>query len=194
MTTTQLRITLAAGIALCAALSLPSFADLKVKDAKKAPAAPALCAVTGEEVSGTGTPVSHNGKQYALCCAGCKPQFEKNPAKYSKMGDLRADIRATELKLAALKQELTATEKGSGAAAAATAAPAKTGSTTTAAEAFCAVRDSVIPADKVGAITASYNGKTYDLCCAGCKAKFEKDPAKSAADADERAVKRAAAK
>ena len=64
-------------------------------------------------------------------------------------------------------------------------APAKPG------ELYCAVRDTLIPsADK--AQTVAYNGKTYYLCCAGCKAKFEADPATAAKGADERAVKRAA--
>ena len=190
--TTRLRLSFVAGIALSAAIALPSLADDKAKEAKKAPAtAPALCAVTGEGLHGAGIPVSYQGKDYVLCCAGCKPQFEKNPAKYAKISDLRAEIQATEAKLTALKKELSAAEK-----APAAAAPAKTGAaaTTTAGEAYCAVRDNVIPTDKVGAITASYNGKTYNLCCGGCKAKFEKDPAKAAAEADERAAKRAAAK
>lgn len=26
----------------------------------------------------------HKGKTYYFCCAGCKPEFEKNPAKYVK--------------------------------------------------------------------------------------------------------------
>jgi YHS domain-containing protein len=32
------------------------------------------------------------------------------------------------------------------------------------------------------AATAVYKGKTYYFCCAGCKAKFEKEPEKYAKD------------
>lgn len=34
--------------------------------------------------------------------------------------------------------------------------------------------------ERKAAATATYNGKTYYLCSAGCKATFDKDPAKYA--------------
>ena len=49
---------------------------------------PGYCQVTGEKVDvakATETPDLHSdyqGKRYVFCCNDCKPQFEKNPAKY----------------------------------------------------------------------------------------------------------------
>ena len=188
MTTAQFRLTLAAGVALSAALAaVPTLAG--PKDAKKA-GAPVLCAVTGEEVTDTSKPIVYNNKNYYICCAGCKPQFTKNPAKYSKMSDLRTEIQAAEQKLTALKAEFAAVEKAP--------APAATGATKTSAatgEAYCAIRDSVIPPAQVGTLlTSTYNNKTYAFCCGGCKTKFDADPAKNAAEADGRAAKRTASK
>jgi YHS domain-containing protein len=44
------------------------------------------CAVTGEEftVKPSTVQVVYNGKRYAFCCADCKPEFDKNPAKFAK--------------------------------------------------------------------------------------------------------------
>jgi len=45
------------------------------------------CPVTGEKIasikdaSGSST---YKGKTYYFCCGGCKPAFDKNPAKYVK--------------------------------------------------------------------------------------------------------------
>ncbi|HZS39465.1 MAG TPA: YHS domain-containing protein [Polyangia bacterium] len=43
------------------------------------------CPVTGEDftVKETTTQVVYQGKRYAFCCADCKPDFEKNPAKFA---------------------------------------------------------------------------------------------------------------
>lgn len=43
------------------------------------------CPVSGEEftVKPTTTQIVYNGKRYAFCCADCKPDFEKNPAKFA---------------------------------------------------------------------------------------------------------------
>lgn len=185
MTNTRFRLTLAAGVALSAMLAaVPGLAG--PKDAKKT-GAPVLCAVTGEEVKDTSRPFSYNNKSYHVCCAGCKPEFDKNPAKYSRMSDLRTEIYAAEQKLAALKAEFAAVETGAPSAATKTSAAA-TGA------AHCAIMGSVIPAAKAGTLTTAYNGKTYEFCCGGCKTKFDSDPAKNSAAADERAAKRTASK
>jgi YHS domain-containing protein len=44
------------------------------------------CPVSGEEftVKPTTQQVVYNGKRYAFCCADCKPDFEKNPAKFAQ--------------------------------------------------------------------------------------------------------------
>ncbi len=47
---------------------------------------PFVCPVTGEKVDdiskADGKSV-YKGKTYMFCCAGCKPTFDKNPAKYA---------------------------------------------------------------------------------------------------------------
>jgi Cu+-exporting ATPase len=52
----------------------------------KAPAA-LVCPVTGEKIASVkdaaGSSV-YKGKTYYFCCSGCKPAFDKNPAKYVK--------------------------------------------------------------------------------------------------------------
>ncbi len=192
MTSIQLRLTLTAGVALSAALAAaPTLAGPKVLK-KTTAAAPVVCAVTGEEVKDTSRPISYNNKNYYVCCAGCKPEFDKNPAKYSRMSDLRTEIYAAEQKLAALKADFAAVEKGP--AAAAPAAATKPASAAATGETYCAIQGSVIPAAKAGTLTTAYNGKTYEFCCGGCKTKFDADPARNAAAADERAAKRTASK
>ncbi len=49
-------------------------------------AAPIVCAVMKEKVSDpTKAAFSmYKGQKYVFCCPGCKPEFDKNPAKYAK--------------------------------------------------------------------------------------------------------------
>ena len=44
------------------------------------------CMVTGEDLGTMGKPlmVKYKGQDYPVCCAGCKPKFEKEPEKYIK--------------------------------------------------------------------------------------------------------------
>ncbi len=44
------------------------------------------CPVSGEDftVKEKTQQVVYKGKRYAFCCADCRPEFEKNPAKYAK--------------------------------------------------------------------------------------------------------------
>ena len=61
-----------------------------------AKAAPVVCAVTGEaipDVKTAGKSV-YKGKTYYFCCAGCKPMFDKNPAKYAKVETLKAPAKS----------------------------------------------------------------------------------------------------
>jgi YHS domain-containing protein len=36
----------------------------------------------------------HNGRRYFFCCAGCKPAFKKNPAKYKAAKSIPAPKKA----------------------------------------------------------------------------------------------------
>lgn len=60
----------------------------------KKPAAPVktakvvdVCPVNHEKVTDlkTAEHSTYNGVTYYFCCAGCKPAFDKNPAKYVKV-------------------------------------------------------------------------------------------------------------
>jgi hypothetical protein len=37
-----------------------------------------------------GMTVSYQGKSYAVCCTGCRDEFNENPAKYAKIADMAA--------------------------------------------------------------------------------------------------------
>ena len=43
-----------------------------------------VCIVSGESLGGMGKPVvmTYEGQEFKLCCAGCKGEFEANPAMY----------------------------------------------------------------------------------------------------------------
>ncbi len=54
-------------------------------DAMPAVGTRARCPVSGEVFTVTAETVKaeHQGKTFVFCCAGCKPQFEADPAKYA---------------------------------------------------------------------------------------------------------------
>ena len=58
--------------------------------AAKAPVAKTAaitCPVTGDKIASVKAAVGHStfkGKTYYFCCAGCKPRFDKAPAKFVK--------------------------------------------------------------------------------------------------------------
>ena len=71
-----------------AAFSLAAGAVFAAPDAKKPEAKQAkqMCAVMKHEITKIDKDTAksvYNGKTYYFCCAGCKPEFEKNPAKYA---------------------------------------------------------------------------------------------------------------
>ncbi len=51
-----------------------------------------ICPVTGEKVGETGPVVQHEyqGKLYNFCCKMCLKDFDKDPAKYSKVAEEEA--------------------------------------------------------------------------------------------------------
>ena len=55
--------------------------------AAKPAAASLVCPVTGEKIASVKDAAgssTYKGKTYYFCCGGCKPAFDKNPAKYIK--------------------------------------------------------------------------------------------------------------
>ena len=71
-----------------AALSSTALAAPPHNPAKAAPKKTVLiCPVTGNKIASTKLAVGHSmykGKTYYFCCAGCKPRFDKDPAKFVK--------------------------------------------------------------------------------------------------------------
>ena len=58
----------------------------KPSHTKSAPSA-LICPVTGDKIASVKAAVGHStfkGKTYYFCCAGCKPRFDKAPAKFVK--------------------------------------------------------------------------------------------------------------
>ena len=69
------------------ALSIPVFAAPAEKPAKQMGTFPTKCVVTGETIKSEKDAVGksvYQGKTYYFCCSACKPEFDKNPAKYAK--------------------------------------------------------------------------------------------------------------
>jgi Cu+-exporting ATPase len=185
MTTRMLFAALAAAalLPLASARAQEARADAK----KPADGAPVLCAVRGEEikdVTKAGGKTLYHGKTYYFCCAGCKAKFEGSDetgkASFAKLTALRTDRVVLQRKLDAVNAEIEAVEN-----------PKKAEGVTTV---RCAVTDEEIGTPDKAAGTSVYNGKTYYFCCAGCKPKFDADPAKYAAEADKKAAEHAASK
>jgi YHS domain-containing protein len=58
----------------------------KKPDKKLVPDKLTTCPVSGEKLGDMGKPVvfEYKGQEVKLCCKGCKPDFDKDPAKYMK--------------------------------------------------------------------------------------------------------------
>lgn len=67
-----------------AAKPAPKAAPAKV--AAKTEKIVTICALQNEEVKDlkTAEKSTYKGVTYYFCCSGCKPQFDKDPAKYAK--------------------------------------------------------------------------------------------------------------
>ena len=84
------KLTPIAALALAATLAVSSFAATPSHKAKPAAkAAVLICPVTGTKIASIKDAAGHStykGKTYYFCCPGCKPQFDKDPAKFLKSG------------------------------------------------------------------------------------------------------------
>lgn len=61
-----------------------AFAAGAAEDVQGDPYTLNVCAVSGEELGSMGEPIvmEVDGREVRLCCAGCRPRIEKDPAKY----------------------------------------------------------------------------------------------------------------
>lgn len=61
-------------------------ANTQAEDAKPASYPLTTCVISGEKLGGMGKPYSfvYEGTEVELCCPHCKPEFDKDPAKYIK--------------------------------------------------------------------------------------------------------------
>lgn len=171
---------LAAGFTAVAAPSA-----LRAADEKASPVA--LCAITGETIKDPSKAAGKetvNGKTYYFCCGGCVSKFQKadaaGKAKFVKVADLRTEKVALQRRLKAIDAELSGLEGATAAAAAAVKAEAT--------ELHCAITGEDIASAEAAAGKREFQGKAYYFCCPGCVTKWDKDPAKAAAEADKRAA------
>jgi P-type Cu+ transporter len=96
---------------------------------------------------------SHEGREFYFCCDGCKAMFDAEPARYAKAFTL---------------PPLPAAKPGGECCGPHGRAPA----TETESDPVCGMSVDVHAAKH----KASYHGRSYYFCCAGCKTKFEADP------------------
>lgn len=76
-------LTAAALLTLAGSVSAAPIAKAKPAAAK---AAALVCPVTKEKIASVKDAAgssTYQGKTYYFCCAGCKPMFDKDPAKYA---------------------------------------------------------------------------------------------------------------
>ena len=176
--------------ALVAAAILPVFAQDAAKEAtpKKVEGPTAtVCTMNGRvlpDASKAGGKADYKGKTYYFCCGNCAAKFNGSDdaakAKFAKISDLRVEKMTLQKKLEAVDTEL----KGlTGEPKPVAAAPSVV---------YCAVTDEEIGTPDKAAASLTHAGKTYYICCPGCKPKFEANPAKYAAEADKKAAERAA--
>ena len=81
----MIRSTLFAAAALLTLAGSASAAPAKAKPAT-VKAAALICPVTKEKIASVKDAAgssTYKGKTYYFCCAGCKPMFDKDPAKYA---------------------------------------------------------------------------------------------------------------
>jgi YHS domain-containing protein len=134
---------------------------VKHKPAKK-PKVSLVCPVTGEKIESVAKAAGKSvvdGKTYYFCCAGCKPEFDKNPAKYIKK---TSAVKASDSKASASVKKVSLTQ------------PARKAEE----KLLCPVTGDTIPSKAKAAGSSVYNGKTYYFCCADCKPAFDKEPEK----------------
>jgi Cu+-exporting ATPase len=188
----RIALTFAVAAAALAPFAVRAQDAPKTADAAKADAPPTLCVVRGDLIKDPAKAAGKTeigGKTYYICCKGCVAKMDSSDAaaktKMAKVTDLKTEKLVLEKRLEKLNKELSDIE-GKPAATKAAAA--------TASVVYCAVTDEEIGAPDKAAATLTHNGKTYYVCCPGCKPAFEKDPAKFAAAADKKAADRAAKK
>lgn len=131
---------------------------------KVAKAETVTCPVMGSKFKPTAKTEksTYKGKTYFFCCAGCKPEFDKNPAKYTKAADTKKKDKKAEAKPVAKTLVKAVSHKAAAHEDVLT----------------CPVTGEKIVDKAKAAGHSDYEGKTYYFCCAGCKPEFDKDPAK----------------
>jgi YHS domain-containing protein len=163
--------------------------------------APILCAITGETIKDTASAAGKAefiGKTYYFCCPGCVTKFNKaddaTKAKFARLTELRTARIALERSMEAINGEI-ATLEGKPASArgakltgehASLEAKPVLAKANTAKVVYCAVTGEEIGSPDKAAATVKHNNKDYYLCCPGCQVKWDKNPAKYAAEADKR--------
>lgn len=87
----------AASVAAMVLMSSAAFAadTATAKTSVKAKTAALVCPVTGDKIASVKDAVGHStyrGKTYYFCCPSCKPEFDKNPGKYTKSTSIKTPM------------------------------------------------------------------------------------------------------
>ncbi len=161
------------------------------------------CPVLGSKVESITKDTLHSdykGVRYYFCCGSCKPDFDKNPAKFLKDSKTKGKVVGGSLfdpittiridpKKAVSKSEFNGVryffakadgkdlfDKDSRKYA---IAPDKE-------LLFCPISDEVVSSYEKASDYSDVKGTRYYFCCAGCKPKFDKDPGKYLENIDAR--------
>ncbi|HVL39405.1 MAG TPA: YHS domain-containing protein [Fimbriimonadaceae bacterium] len=168
-----------------------------------APQGGLACPVMGSPANDKSGAVDYAGVRYTFCCAGCDQTFAKEPAKYLKSEKVKAKTLGVSLFDPVNGRRVDAkTAKGGsadfngvryhfisqenrvafeGEPKKYTQVPAKESLT-------CPVMGSTVASYAVAPAYADHEGVRYYLCCDGCIAPFEKDPAQFAKNASGKAT------
>ena len=181
---------------VCAALLFPFIANAEESGSY-------ICPVRGdsiEKVTADTKSSDYNGVRYYFCCAVCKPQFDKNQAKFLKSEKDRDKVNGVSLfdpvttkRLDPLNAKAHSDFGGVRYFFAKEddkqifdkdpkkfAAPKKE-------LLFCPVSNEIGASYAKAADYSDYNGTRYYFCCNGCKPQFDKDQEKYLKGLDSRA-------
>lgn len=158
-----------------------SIAAIAANPAAKMPTS-AVCPVMGTKIPDVSKAVGksvYKGKTYYFCCKGCKPAFDKNPAKC--VGKPKKTAAAATCPMSGKNGHARmAPRMGHGqcpyVSKSAVSPPPANAAAVKPVSAVCPVMGNKIADVSKAADKSVYKGQTYYFCCKGCKPMFDKDP------------------
>ena len=140
------------------------------------------------------------GVRYYFCCEGCKPQFDKDQAKFLKDDKNRGKVNGSAL-FDPITTKRIAPEKAishsdlngvryffatEDAKATFDKDPKKAAALPKKEILYCPVGDEIVDSYAAAPDYSDYKDTRYYFCCAGCKPRFDKNPEKYLTDLDAR--------